>query len=77
MQGSIIKGKEILFEGVRVSLVEESRHNTWGGFVYLPPKTEMDTGEYELRLDDGRTGSVSVVSVREGIAMFRGSGPLA
>jgi len=77
MQGTIVKGNEVLFEGIRVSLIEESRHNTWGGFAYLPPKAEIDTGEYELRLDDGRTGSVSVVSVREGIAMFRGSGPLA
>jgi hypothetical protein len=77
MQASIIRRNEVLFENVRVSLLEESRHNTWGGFAYLPPKAEIDTGEYELRLEDGRLGTAAVVSVREGIAMFRGSGPLA
>jgi hypothetical protein len=56
MQASIIRRNEVLFEGVRVSLIEESRHNTWGGFAYLPPKTEMELGEYELRLEDGRVG---------------------
>ena len=77
MQGSIIKGNEVLFEDIRVSLIEESRQNIWGGFAYLPPKMNIDAGEYELRLEDGRSGAVCVVSVREGIAMFRGAGPLA
>lgn len=77
MQCSVVKGGEVLFEDVRVSLIEEASQNVWGGFVYLPPRAEMEKGEYELRLDDGRTGPASVVSVRGGIAMFRGSGPLA
>lgn len=77
MQASIVKGNEVLFRDVRVSLIEESLHNIWGGFIYLPPKEDMETGEYELRLDDGREGAISVVSVRGGIVMFRGSGPLS
>lgn len=77
MQCSIIKGDEVLFEGVKVSLSEEAGSNIWGGYVYLPPRAEMDTGEYGLRLEDGRSGSISVLSVRDWTARFRGSGSLA
>jgi len=77
MRGSIVKGEEVLFEGLKVSLNEEAGANLWGGYVYLPPRAEMETGEYEMRLEDGRSGSISVLSVRDWAAQFRGSGPLA
>ena len=38
---------------------------------------ELAEGEYELSLEDGRSGTVLVVSVKDGIARFRGLGPLA
>lgn len=77
MQCSIVKGAEVIFEGVRVSLTEEASRNIRGGYVYLPPRAEMDAGEYELRLEDGRSRRISVLSVRDWTARFRGSGPLA
>jgi len=76
MQASILKGKEVLFGDVRVSLIPEASLSTWVGFAYLPPKAELNEGEYALRLEDGRSGAVLVVSVRGGIARFRGLGPL-
>lgn len=72
MQASIFKGNELLFEGLTVSLVKEASPNTWDGFAYLPVNAEMDEGEYVLRLEDGRAEVVLVVSVRDGIARFRG-----
>lgn len=77
MKASIVKDSEVLFSDIKVSLIEESRRDIWGGFAYLPPKTEMEAGEFELRLEDGRVGEVLVLSVMGGIAMFRGSGSLA
>lgn len=74
MQASIRKGDEILFETLTVSLVKEASPNTWDGFAYLPPNAEMEEGEYVLKLEDGRAGVVLVVSVRDGIARFRGLG---
>lgn len=76
MQASIVKGSHVLFKDIRVSLIEDAAQNIWGGFAYLLPRAEMVKGEYRLKLEDGRSGAVSVVSVRERIAMFRGSGPL-
>jgi len=76
MQASIIRERQVIFEEVRVSLVGEASMNTWVGFAYLPPKAELAEGEYELRLEDGRSGAVLMVSVRGGIARFRGLGPL-
>ena len=77
MQASIFKGKEVLLGDVSVSVVEEASLSTWVGFVYLPPGGELAEGEYELSLEDGRSGTVLVVSVKDGIARFRGLGPLA
>lgn len=57
-----------------MSLVKEDSPSTWDGFAYLPHGAELDEGEYVLRLEDGRAGTVLVVSVRDGIARFRGLG---
>ena len=76
MKASVVKGEEVIFERVRVSLIEEPRQKIWGGFLYLP-QSEMELGEYELRLEDGRSGTIRVVSVKDWIARFHGSGPLA
>jgi hypothetical protein len=65
MKGSVVRGEEVIFERVRVSLAEEPRQMIWGGFVYLP-RAEMEKGEYELRLEDGRSGTIRVVSVKDG-----------
>jgi hypothetical protein len=77
MQASIVKGEEVLLGDVRVSVVEEASLKSWVGFAYLPPGGELGEGEYELRLEDGRSGAIVVVSVKGYIARFRGLGPLA
>jgi len=77
MQASIVKGNEVILDGLRVSVIKETGLSTWVGYAYLPPNSELDEGEYGLRLEDGRTGAFLVVSVREGIARLRGLGPLA
>lgn len=75
MQARITRGGETLFEGVRVSLLEGAGLNTLAGFVYLPPGAELGEGEYELRLEGGRSLTVLVFNVRDGIARFRGCEP--
>lgn len=76
MQAAILKEDQVLFEGVRVTLVEDVAQNVWVGFARLPTGSKLDEGEYELRLDDGRKGDVLVVSVQQWVARFRGLGPL-
>jgi hypothetical protein len=65
-----IKGKGVILEDVRVSLVSGA------GYIFMGPGTELSEGEYELTLEDGRSCAVQVVSIKDYIARFRCLGPL-
>jgi hypothetical protein len=77
MRASITQGDVVLLADVQVSLVNEPGAGAWSGYVLLPPGAELIEGEYVLRSDDGRSGPIMVMSVREGVARFRGVGPVA
>lgn len=71
-----IKGKEVVLENVRVSLVSGAGPGGWTGYIFMGPGKELCEGEYELTLEDGRSCAVQVVSVKDYIARFRCLGPL-
>lgn len=72
MFGTLFKENKEVCKGVRVSLDSTNDQSAWKGFIYLPTGVEIDASLYELRLEDGTSGTIVVMSVRGGIAMFRG-----
>lgn len=73
MLASVFKEKEVLYENLKVSLNPRAGPDTTFGFLYLPSRAELSVGEYTLKLEDGRTIAATVMSVRGGIALFRGA----
>jgi len=71
-----IKGQEVILEDIRVSLVRGAGPGGWVGFIFLRPGAELSEGEYELKLEDGRSCDVQVASIKDYIARFRCLGPL-
>lgn len=72
MLASVLKEDEVLYAGLRVSLNPHAGAGAVVGFLYLPPGASLEVGEYVLKLGDGRTFTATFMSVRGGIAMFRG-----
>ena len=73
MLASVLKEKEVLYKGLRVSLNPHAGEGAVVGFIYLTSGAKLDLSEYALKLADGRTLTATVMSVRGGIAMFRGA----
>lgn len=71
MRASVLKENEIIYQGLRVSLNPRAGEEGVVGFLYLPPGAKLEVGEYTLKLEDGRTLTAAVMSVRGGIVMFR------
>lgn len=77
MRASITEGDTVLFADVQVSLTGGHGADAWGGYAFLPPGAELSEGEYVLRAEDGRSGAIMVMGVRECVARFHGMEPLA
>ena len=73
MFGTLFKENKEVCKGVRISLDTTNNQSRWKGFIYLPAGVEIDTSRYELKLEDGASGDIIIMSVRGGIAMFRGA----
>ena len=72
MIGTIFKEDELVCEGVRISIDKMGSQHIRKGFAYLPSGVEIDPGEYVLKLDDGTSSAIVIMSVSGGIAIFRG-----
>ena len=84
LSGSVVKGNETIAENLEIWLAHGPEgEGDWNGTFELPPGTHVDVGgQYQMALEDGRSGPFTVTNVggedKEPHAVgFRGTGPLS